>query len=57
MDVGIRRAKLAGYAMADAAGNVSYVTPVPPSVAGITVYIQALEHAICEVTNVYAHTF
>ena len=57
VDVGIRRAKLAGYAMADAAGNVSYVTPVPPSVAGITVYIQALEHAICEVTNVYAHTF
>ena len=55
--VSIRNAKVAGTTVADAAGLAVFDTWVPAAASGLTVYIQALEWAQCQVTNVLVHTF
>lgn len=46
-----------GTATSDASGNASLNANAPPSVAGLTVRLQAVELVSCQVSNLVVHTF
>ncbi len=50
-------AVLVGATIADVSGSAVIAGFVPASLSGTTIYLQAVDVAVCEVSNLVAHTF
>ena len=55
--VDIDETKIAGTVMADEAGNATFSSFIPASVAGKTMLFQAVQQSSCQVSHLVTHLF